>query len=223
MRAWVLLLVGAGCAAGPRPVPQGVTAAERLAFSEAATLAAKAVATFQIDSQGAHTSHFTGTLELTGTNALTLVAEGTFDQQPVRLEFDSMKGDIDRTVTKGAVASAQHNLAQPALNEAVVIGLVRRGLLHSLAMLVADQMVSKAAGGVREELQALDPRDGGPDTSGGEACHRVDSTLQVGGQSMARTSLCVADATGLPLQRSITVQFPDGQMTATERFTWKMK
>lgn len=223
MRAPWLLLVLAGCAAGPRPVPQGVTAAERLAFSEAVTLAAKAVATFEVDSKGAHDSHLTGTLELTGTNALTLVAEGTFDKQAVRLEFTSMKGDIDRTVTKGAVASAQHNAAQPALNEAVVIGLVRMGLLHNLAMLVADQMVSKAGGGVREELQSLDAREAGPDTSGAEPCHRVDSTLQVGGQPMAQTSLCVADATGLPLQRRITVQFPEGEMTATERFTWKVK
>jgi hypothetical protein len=226
MRALLLglgVLWLAGCAAGPRPVPQGLGAADRLAFCEAATLAARAVGTFEVDAKGAHDAHLTGTLELTGGNALSLVAEGKFDREAVRVEFESMSGDINRTVTKGSAASAQHNAAQPALNEAVVVGLVRMGLLHNLALLMNDQMVSKAEGGVRDEVQAFDLRDAGPDTSAGLPCRRVDFSLHVGGKTTAEGGLCIDDATGLPLQHRVTVHFAEGDLTATERFTWKVK
>lgn len=218
----LVLLLGA-CTAGPRPVPAGLTPAERLAFSEEVTLNARAVGTFEIDAKGAHAAHLTGTLELTGTNALSLVAEGRFDGDAVRLELDSRSGPINRTTTRGPVANAQRNLPQPALNEAVAIGLVRMGLLHNLALLVDDKMISKAEGGVRAELAAADVRDAGPDASNGEPCRRLDYTLQVGGKPMGEGSVCLADATGLPLQRRLTVHFPDGDMTDTERFTWKLR
>lgn len=219
--AAILALVS--CAGGPRPVPTSATASERLEFSEQATLAAHASASFEIESKGAHDTHFTGTLTLTGSNALSLVAEGVFDKEPVHLDFSSMSGDIHRTVTKGPSASAQKNALPPALNEAVAVALVRQGLLHNLAMLAADQMVSKAEGGIREEIQVSDAKDGGPDAVGAVTCHRVDSTLLVGGKPTGEGSVCIADANGLPVQRRLTVHFPEGDMSVSERFTWTQK
>jgi hypothetical protein len=217
---WCVLL--AGCAAGPRPVPSSLSPAERLAFAEEAVLAARATAAFEINSEGAHDSHLTGTLELTGSNALQLVAEGKFDREDVRVEMESLKGDINRSVTRGPSVNAHHAAPAPKLNEAIGVTLVRQGLLHDVAMLVLDRPIDKAEGGVREAVVASNVREEGTEQVDGEACHRLKWTLVVEGQSVGETSLCVSDATGLPLAREATLQL-DRPMHHRERFTWTLK
>lgn len=221
-RVVLLALLATGCASGPRPVPRGATPAERLAFAEEVTLQARGVATFELDATGPQPAHFTGTLQLTGTNGLVLTADGRLGRDTVHLDLDSRQGDINRTVTRGNTASAQRNAPQPALHEALVVGLVRMGLLHNLVRLSGEQMVMNAEGGVRGQVVPLEVRDAGPDASGAEPCTRLEFQLQVGGTVTGDTSLCVSDATGLPLQRRVTVHFPEGDLTDVERFTWKL-
>lgn len=218
----VLFVVLVGCAAGPRPVPSEATPAERLTLCETATLGAKAVASFEIDAQGVHQARFTGTLELTGSNALQLGAEGKFDREDVRVDLESMRGDINRSVTRGASVNSHHLAPAPALGEAVVVGLVRMGLLHNLVRLALDADVSNAEGGLREELKVDNVRAVGVEEVDGEKCHRVDYSLQVG-PVKGDATLCIADATALPLQRRLVAHFAEGDLTATEHFKWKLK
>jgi hypothetical protein len=215
-------LLLAGCAAGPRPVPSALTPAERLAFAEEVVLAARATAAFELDSEGAHDSHLTGTLELTGSNALQLVAEGKFDREDVRVELESLKGDINRSVTRGPSVNAHHAAPASKLSEAIGVALVRQGLLHNVAMLVRDQPIDKAEGGVREAVVASNVHEVGTEQVDGEACHRLKWTLVVDGKPAGETSLCVSDATGLPLAREATLQL-DRPMHHRERFTWTLK
>lgn len=219
----LLLLVG--CASGPRPIPAGATAAERLAHCEAAVLGAKqATATFLVDATGENASHFTGTLELHGGNALKLTAEGHFRGEAVVIDLDTRDPEgASRMVSRGPSASGHRDPPASAMGEAVGLGLVRMGLLHNLVTLTGDAPVDHATGGVREWVKATNLKDGPLDSIGGETCHRVDFTIEVNAAPRGEASVCVADATGLPLHRTQTVRFEVGTMSVTETLTWKLK
>lgn len=225
MKKLALLTLLAGCASGPRPVPSSATAAERLALTESALLGAKGLTgTFEIDAKGANAAHLTGTLELIDGNALHLVAEGHFKSEAVQLEVDSRDPTgTGRITTKGPSVSSHRDPPATRLREAVSVALARMGLMHNLARLSMDEPLEKTEGGVTEWLKALDPKDGASETINGEACKRVEFALQVDGLRTGDASLCIADATALPLQRNLTVHFPTGDMTVSETFKWQMK
>ena len=225
MKKCSLLIVLAGCASGPRPVPPSLTAAERLHFAEGALLEGKNLTgTFEIDSKGENAAHLTGTIELIDGNGLRLMAEGNFKSEPVQVELDSRDpSGIVRTTTKGPSASSHKDPPAQKLREAVGLGIARLGLLHNLALLSLDQPVDKAAGGFADWVKPLAPKDGASDTINGEPCRRVDFGIEVDGKNLGEASMCIADATGLPMQRSQTVHFPTGEMTVSETFKWQMK
>lgn len=214
----------AACAGGPRPMPQGLTPAERLAFSEATLQHARGVsATFEIDAKGSTTATLSGTLELVEPDALALTAEGGFGGEHVRVELDARSGDVNRSLTKGASVSANRDPPAGAVTEALALGLTRMGLLHNLARLVADEGLDRAQGGAGDWVKAADVKEGGPDNSGNEACHRVDFTIEVSGQRTGEASVCLSDTTSLPLHRRQTVHFDSGDMTVTETYHWTLK
>ncbi len=219
-----VFVFASACASGPRPVPAGVTAEQRLAHCEAAVLGAKkATATFLIDATGATPSHSTGTLELHGGNAVKLNAEGTLGSELVFLELDARDPEgPSRTVTKGPSASGHRDPPASAMGEAMGLGLVRRGLLPALARLTADEPVDHVMGGARDRVKATAVRDGVIDAIGGETCHRVEFTVELDGVAQGEASLCIADATGLPLHRTQTLRAEAGTTSVTETFTWKL-
>lgn len=212
------------CAAGPRPMPQGLSPAERLAFAEAALTQARQVsATFEVEAQGSLKATLTGTLELVGDNALSMTAEGTFEGEPVRVELDSRFGDTNRSATKGAEVSGHRDPPAPALRRAVCLGLTRLGLLHNLSRLIRDQPVERAEGGVEDWVKPVDVSEGGPDTVSGERCQRVTFGIEVSGRRMGEASVCLSEATALPLHRRQTVRFASGDTTVVENFHWAVK
>lgn len=217
---WVLPVA---CASGPRPAPGGLSPAERLAFAEDVLRSSAVRGTFELDSHGAHESHFTGTLELTGSNALLLVAEGRRDGADVKLTLDSMSGEPNRSVSRGPSVSGHRGGATAQLNDAVAIGLVRLGLLHDVALLSDDEMIAQAEGGVREYVVARDVKDAGPDQVDDEPCHRLDFIVAVEGKPKGEATVCFSDATSLVLQRRQTVHADSQDMTVTERFKWISK
>lgn len=227
MRALVCALavvVVTACAAGPRPMPEGLTPADRLAFSEAALQGARgASATFDVDASGSMSVKLSGTLALVDKNALALTAEGGFAGDHVRVELDSRSGDVNRSLTKGSSVSANRDPPAGALTEALVLGLTRMGVLHNLARLVGDEGVDRAQGGAGDWVKAVDVKEGGPDNVGGEACHRVDFSIEVDGLKKGDASVCLSDSTALPLHRRQTVHFDSGDMTVTETFRWTLK
>jgi hypothetical protein len=102
------------------------------------------------------------------------------------------------------------------LVEAVGVGFMRMGLLHNLAMLVANQPPDHANGGVREWVQvdSLAYMEVGGEES---ASRTVAFSIFVGG-SPAGTATLELDGQGLPRVRRQTVQFPTGEMRVVERY-----
>jgi hypothetical protein len=202
-------------------MPRGLSPAERLAFSEAALESARgASAAFEVDVTGSTPVKLSGTLSLVDQNALALTAEGDFAGDHVLLELDSRSGDVNRSVTKGASVSANRDPPAGALTEAVVLGLTRMGLWHTLARLARDEGVE---GGAGDRVKAVDVKEGGPDEVGGEACHRVAFSIEVDGLRRGDASVCLSDATALPLHRRQTMHFDSGVTTVTETYRWTLK
>lgn len=225
MKRLVLLTFLAGCASGPRPVPSSATAAERLAHAESALLGGKNLTgSFELDSKGENAAHLTGTIELVDGNAMHVVAEGNFKSELVQVELDSRDPTgIVRTTTKGPSVSSHRDPPASKVREVMALGIARMGLLHNLVVLTMDQPLEKTEGGYDEWVKAVEAKDGAAESFNGESCRRVDYVLQVEGKRMAEASVCIADATGLPLQRTQTVHFETGDMTETETFKWQMK
>lgn len=221
--AALLFFLGA-CAAGPRPMPSALSAPERLAFSEAVLDQARGVsATFEIEAEGSKQATLTGTLHLVSPNALSLVAEGTFAGESVKAELDSRSGEVNRSTSKGAEVSGHRDPPAPALTLAVCLGLTRMGLLHNVARLIGDQGVDHAQGGVDGWVKAVDVKEGGPDTVASEPCHRLTFGVEVQGKRSGEASLCLSDATSLPLHRRQTVHLDDGELTVVETLHWTVK
>lgn len=225
MKRALFALVFAGCAAGPRPIPADASPQERLAAAERALLSTKgATATFDIESQGENASTMTGTLELIDGNALRLQGTGAYKSEAVQVELDSREPDSPhRASTRGPNVSSHRDPPAPKLREAVALGLARMGLLHNLVVLSMDRQVDKAEGGFDAWVQAVDVKAGGAETVADVPCTNVEFGIQVSGQRMGEAALCIADATGLPVLRKATVHFPAGDMTVTEKFTWKLQ
>lgn len=216
---WLWLL--AGCAAGPRPIPPGTSAVDRLhAMEEVLTKATKLSGTFELSSQGENAGTFKGSLTLLEENKLKLTAEGSFKGEYAYVELDSRDGAITRTSTRGPKATTFRDLPAPKLREAVALGLSRMGLMHNLVVLSGGESVEKREGGFDAWVKAGEVRPGGVSDVDGVKCTRVDFTVLVEGRSMGDASLCIGDGTGLPLERTSTIHFPTGDMTLTEKFTW---
>lgn len=222
MKKTLSLLLLAGCAAGPRAIPSETTAAERLKTSEDILTHAKNLnGTFELSSQGENAGTFKGSLTLLEENKLKLTAEGSFKGEYAYVELDSRDGAINRTSTRGAAANTHRDLPSPALREALAIGLMRMGLMHNVVTLSSDESVARREGGVDSWVKTGEPSPGGTDNVDGVACTRVDFSVLVEGHNMGNASLCIADATGLPIARTSTIHFPTGDMTLTEKFVWK--
>ncbi len=221
MKKSLVLVLLAGCATGPRAISQGTSPADRLkATEDILTHAAKLNATFEVASQGENAGTFKGTIALVEENKLKLTAEGSFKGEYAYVELDSRDGAITRTSTKGPTANTHRDLPAPALREALALGLVRMGLMHNLVTLARDESLEKRDGGFDAWVKTGEVRSGGADNIDGVACTRVDFSVLVEGNNMGDTSLCIADASGLPVQRTSTIHFPSGDMTLTEKFVW---
>lgn len=218
-----LLIVG--CATTPRPVPAGTAGSELLTLTEALlTEAPNLSAKFEIESEGENAAKMTGTIRFYEGNAIHLVADGHFRHETVQLLVDSRdSGGTSRSTTKGPSVSSHRDPPAPKLREAVALGLARMGLLHNLASLSMDRPIDGGEGGFGSQVKAVSVKDGHSDTVAGTPCRRVDFDVEVEGRVMGDASVCVADATGLPVQRRQVVHFPAGDMKVTETFTWEVK
>ncbi len=225
MNRFALLALVAGCASGPRPVPSSATATQRFELTERALLESKNLTgTFEIDAKGENAAHMTGTIEFLEGNALHLVAEGNYKSDPVQLEVDSRDPTgILRTSTKGPSVSAHRDPPAVRLREAVAMGISRRGLLSNLALVSMDQNLEKTGGGFPDWVKMLELKDGAAESINGEACRRVEYVMEVDGQNLGQASVCISDATGLPLQRNQTVHLTTGDTTVVETFKWQVK
>lgn len=200
----------------PTPELQPQVAAQTMTELERRLQAAARVEiAFVIESEGALVSRLEGKLAWSRDGALSLTATGTFADAPQQLE---LRGDAHTLGIVLAGESRWSGARPPALIEALVIGLTRQGLLHNLAMLSGGLPPDHADGGVAEWVEWIDPQLGAPEVLGAGQARPLDFEITVEDQRVAHATLWLDDR-GLPLERRQIVDFPEGQMRVTERYT----
>ena len=99
-----------------------------------------------------------------------------------------------------------------------MIGLTRQGLLHNLAVLSGGGPPEHGDGGMLESIDVRGLELGPIEQFGTQPAEPLSFQIVVAGTEVGRASLWL-DARELPLERRQTVDFPDGQMRVTERYT----
>jgi hypothetical protein len=203
-----LLLAPAAFAAGEDP-------AQLLQQFEARLIAARHVLIeARIEARGAVTARLSGRTELFDRNRAQILYTGTFAGQPGRISLQSdgrlldlQSGDARRMVRVGRES-----------NRALIVGLMRMGLLHNLARAQSLEGPDHADGGVEQWVRVDNFR---PTTYilGGalEGTMSFGFDLVVGEPAPAR--LWLAPETNLPRRRELTVHFPQGDMNVVEEYT----
>jgi outer membrane lipoprotein-sorting protein len=106
--------------------------------------------------------------------------------------------------------------APAALNEGIIVGLTRMGILHNLAVLSEASAPEGTDGNVHEWLTVTNFAWGDEETIDGVITETMTFDISVDGKPSAKARLWLNKETGLPVQRQQVVQFPDGEMTAVE-------
>lgn len=217
----VLMAVCACASGGLKPVPETATPAQRLEAAEAATTSLRgARVAFVIESKGMIGAQLTGTIDFFSKNVIAYAAEGQFGSDQVRVELDTRSGNQSRSLSKGASVSNHQEPVPEFLSESLGVMLVRMGLMHTAANLTADTGIERSGGGVREWVKVTGLKDVGPETVGEVRCHRLEFSMLIEGKDMGTSSVCIADASGLPVERTTLVKSQSGEMTVSERYTW---
>jgi len=176
------------------------------------------VCDFEVESEGAIVSDFTGTLRFERDRTL-LVATGTFAGNAVDLRLEAADGRMTGH-TGGGVLDAEEPVA---LREGLALGLVRMGLLHNLAVLSGGGLPDGTDGGARDWIVAHDVSrriDHGPGTGRRNA---LEFELEVAGQRRADVTLFLDLLTATPVERHQTVRFDTGTMSVVERYSFAVR
>ncbi len=191
-------------------------AAEALLALERRLLAAKAIhLRGEITASGAYAATLAGTFIVSEPNRAQISFAGEFERAPAAIALVS---DGERMA--GGAPALEFDLAVPAaLNEALLLGWIRMGLLHNLAMLNSGAPPDGGDGSVRGWVEL---RNVGRGDSGNIASADVDVIsfdLFVRGELAGHAALWIDRTTGLPLFREQTVDFAGGTMQVVERYT----
>jgi hypothetical protein len=208
MRVWLLALpLAIACGGRPapvaRPAPKPAPAAisPTLADVEAALLAAPSWrAEVTISARGAITALIKATVTGGQDGRFAITAHGRFMDQPLQISW----------------ATSQFP-PSPALADAIVLGLVRMGLLHNVARLSRGGEPDRAGGGARDWLRVKDLRA----LPKGELGYR----LLVDGEDAAEVVVGIEQGKRGPVltHRRITVHFEKGDMIVNERYRFKIE
>jgi hypothetical protein len=172
---------------------------------------------FSITAAGAVQATLTGEVFAQG-DLLRLRAVGRFADRDVDI---TLLGDGERLRGRDAGRDTIDLPQPPQLREAVVVGLVRMGVLHNVARLMNGRPPDHADGGVAEWVQMRDPVaevvvEPTALSQEAEAGSPVSFALQVAGAPAGRATLWLDAAEGWPLERHQVVDFPGGQMQVRE-------
>jgi len=183
---------------------------EQLGALEQRLLAADRVQlTFDVTARGVLEADVRGLLIVERGKIARIDASGSFGSESGEV---SMTGDAREV--RGASGAKRFELARPAeLDASLLVGLVRMGVLHNVALLWSGRPPDHADGGVTEwvttgayERAVL---EGGDDAIG--------FAITVAGQPVGSAKLLL-DAAGWPALREQTVRLPAGEMQVTERY-----
>ncbi len=231
MRALFLgLVVLTACATPPAPAPTPapiqpavpdaepapVDPAMRIAAAEDVLVGGQVRTRFRVDAGGAFEAHFVGVLVMEEPR-VRIEATGVFGDKPVEVSFEA-----DGSTMKGTGGAQAFELSQPpALREALGVGIMRMGLLHTLAMLVAGRPPDVPEGDVREWL-VLTPQPGAPTVAVAEPHHAdlppdpITFRTAVAGDDSVLATVWLEEA--ILRERQQETRFDDGVMTVIESF-----
>ena len=164
-----------------------------------------------ITSSGAVSSALKGELRLSEPNQAHVDFKGEFAGNPAEIRLDS---NGERMFGGSADKSFRED-TPPALNEGIVLGLTRMGVLHNLAMLSAGAPPDGTDGQIREWVQARN-------FSYNEATKAIQFEIVVSGTPSGEVELWVDEETGMPKRRKQTVHFPEGDMEVEEVYEMLM-
>jgi len=171
--------------------------------------------TTRVVSQGAFESALEGTVSLQAGNQAQIEVAGSFGG-PVDLGLAS-----DGSRLTGGSAAGKFDVATPAgLNEAIVIGMTRMGILHTLARLSGGEAPDHMEGGVQGWVQVVDVQMRREVDEMGTGVIRFDFGLVVAGEQSGTATLWFDAVSRLPLRREQTVRFDTGEMRVTETYVF---
>jgi hypothetical protein len=104
----------------------------------------------------------------------------------------------------------------PELEQSILLGFTRMGLLHNIAVIGSGDPPEHADGGVADWVQAVNFSEVVDEDLKGRATRRFEFGIVVGGQESGTAILWLDAETGMPARREQTVQFPDGEMKVVE-------
>jgi hypothetical protein len=169
-----------------------------------------------VESAGAVASSFAGVLVMDG-DRIELSATGHFAETPVKV---SLRTDGARM--KGEGGARSFDLPQPPeLRTVLGVSILRMGLLHTLAMLVAGQPPDVPDGDVREWL-VLTPQPGAPTVAVMDPHHSelpadpITFRTAVAGDDSISATVWIED--DVLLERQQETRFDDGTMRVLEAF-----
>jgi hypothetical protein len=169
---------------------------------------------YVVVAEGVLEAEVRGALALLGSEGLSLTADGHFAGQPQTLRL-ATEG---QNVRVGEGDSSTVVARPPGLEEAVVIGFTRMGILHNIARLTGGATPDHMEGGVREWVQADSVAWGPREDIGGRPALAIDFNITVDGNPSGRARLYLDAETEQPLQRNQTVNFTEGDMNVTESY-----
>jgi hypothetical protein len=156
---------------------------------------------FDINSSGAVTSNLRGEVKLCSGNRVSIRSQGEIFDQPIT----SMLEAVGNTLKLNG-----RELQVPAeLNESIMVGLLRMGLLHNLVRLGGDFVPDHAGGGVEDWVQV---------PVVGVSGDRLFFDVLVSGQRAGKADLILSKK-GWPQRRVQTVYFGTEEMKVIEIYS----
>lgn len=199
--------------AEPEPAPDDAT---RVSAAEGRLVSQPVRTRFRVESAGAVASSFAGVLVMDG-DRIELSATGHFAETPVKV---SLRTDGARM--KGEGGARSFDLPQPPeLRTVLGVSILRMGLLHTLAMLVAGQPPDVPDGDVREWL-VLTPQPGAPTVAVMDPHHSelpadpITFRTAVAGDDSISATVWIED--DVLLERQQETRFDEGTMRVLEAF-----
>lgn len=104
----------------------------------------------------------------------------------------------------------------PELEQSILLGFTRMGLLHNVATIGSGSPPEHADGGVAEWVKPINFTEVVEEDLKGQATQRFGFEILVDGQQSGTVTLWLDAETGMPARREQTVQFPDGEMKVVE-------
>jgi hypothetical protein len=168
-----------------------------------------------VQSQGLFETSLEGELLIGRDNRARLRFDGRFGPQQTTIGLVS----DGRRMKGGTPASPIDLAAPPALNEGLLLGMTRMGILHNLALLASGIAPDGTDGRVRQWVAVANLTHGGSITVDDREADSLTFDIIVGGEPSGQAVLWLDPATELPIRREQVVRFPEGEMRVVETYS----